>query len=343
MLAFVGMCLCQQQPSQYQSQQQAGQQTRLEDIERDSLVAAAAFGQKSQQQTKSSPTAAPPSQQQQQQQQQYAYQTPQQQQIYHPQAVAQYVYQPQQQQFYVQPYQSAQQYVAQPYQMAFDYNGVQYMFVNPQTYGAANQLYQQQYYVPAAQPSAVPQYVTKQSSAAATVPAAAAVPASAVQTPSQEYKQQFSAVSTPAQVPQEYRQQSAAQADVSAKQQQYVAPAFQYVQQAAASGADFGYVTRHPAQIKASVPQQPQYQFVPQQYQQQPQQYQQQFYYVAPSAAATAPAEQPRPQFQLSAKSQFSSGVKSTTPAPIKSTPGGDFAYKYESSPQPYSTLRFSV
>lgn len=359
-LAFAGMCLCQQQqqqqqtaggsPTQYQQQQAVSQasfqtgsaavppQTKLEDIERDSLLASA-YGQKtaaSQQQQQPgaklpSASAIPAVPQQQQ-----AYQTAPQQQYYvQP-------YQTQQPQFYVQPYQPQPQY-----QMAFDYAGVQYMIINP------NQMYQQ-YYVPAAPtPSAVPQYVTKQSSpaaAASTAAAAATTPAAQAQQAT-EYKQQQFAVPA-AQAPQEYKFVVPAS----------VQPAYQYVQQpaaaAAAAAVDYSFLTRHPAvpstQFKApAASAQPQYfQYtVPQQqpqYQQQPQ-----FYYTLPGAPAQqVAAEQQAPQHvQQSAKSQFSSGVKSTTPTPYKES----FAYKYESSPVPqkqqqqqqpgaaYSTLRYSA
>jgi len=276
--------------------------------------------------------------------------------------------------------------VAQPYQMAFDYNGVQYSIVSPNSY-PGNQFYQQ-YYVPAAQPSssAVPQYVTKQSSPVA-APAQAqqeykqqqfSAPAQAQQeykqqqfsTPAQaqqvyktqqfvapaqvqqEHKQQFAA---PAQAQQEYKQQqfnalAQAQQEYKQQQQQYVvpSPAYQYVQQPAAPASngpsDYSYVTRHPATtavqfkaptVNAAVQPQFQYNALPQQYQQQQQQ--PQYYYTV---AAT---EQPR--VQQSAKSQFSSGVKSTTPIPLVKE---QFAYKFESSPpqQPgaaYSTLRYSA
>jgi len=341
-IAFAGMCMCQQQSAAGAVSQASFQtgtaavvqqpQTKLDDIERDSL--AAAFGQKTQQQQPAKPSAiAAPAlpQQQQQQQQQQAYQAvPQQQYFVQP-------YQAQQQ-FYVQPYQAQPQQYLSPYQMAFDYSGVQYMIINPNAYNAGNPVYQQ-YYVPAPQPSAVPQYVTKQSSPAAAVASAP----TATQT-RQEYKQQKPAA--PGQAPQEYQQQ----------QQPYVqvptAGFQQYVQQpaAVASPVDFSYVTRHPAQFKApALAVQPQFQFaaVPQQYlqqQQQPQPQQQQYYYNFPAAAGQAAAEQPR--VQQSAKSQFSSGVKSTTPAPFKES----FAYKFESSPlqqqqsgAAYSTLRYSV
>jgi len=382
LLAFAGMCLCQQQstsssPSQYQSAAvsqtsfQTGSavqqpQTKLEDIERDTLVAA--FGQKTQQQS-NKPSSVTPSvpQQQQQQQPPQSYQTvPQQQYFVQP-------YHGLQQQFFMQPYQAQpQQYLAQPYQMAFDYNGVQYSIVSPNSY-PGNQFYQQ-FYVPAAQPSAVPQYVTKQFSSAA-APAQAqqeykqqqfSAPAQAQQvykpqqvaTPvqvQQEYKQQFTA---PVQAQQEYKQQqfnvlAQAQQEYKQQQQQYVvpSPAYQYVQQPAAPAAngpsDYSYVTRHPAttaaQFKAptaTAAVQPQFQYnaLPQQYQQQQQQQQPQYYYTV---AAT---EQPR--VQQSAKSQFSSGVKSTTPTPLTKE---QFAYKFESSPQQqqpgsaYSTLRYSA
>lgn len=380
-LAFAGMCLCQQQstsssPSQYQSAAVQQPQTKLEDIERDTLVAA--YGQKTQQPSNKPSSVTPSVPQQQQQQPPQSYQTiPQQQYFVQP-------YQGLQQQFFMQPYQAQQQqYLAQPYQMAFDYNGVQYSIVSPNSY-PGNQFYQQ-YYVPAAQPSAVPQYVTKQSSPVA-APAQAqqeykqqqfSAPAQAQQeykqqqfsAPAQvpqEYKQQFSA---PAQVQQEYKQQfvAPAQAQLEYKQQQFNAlaqaqqeykqqqqqyvvpsPAYQYVQQPAAPAAngpaDYSYVTRHPAttavQFKAptvTAAAQPQYQYnaLPQQYQQQQQQ--PQYYYTV---AAT---EQPR--VQQSAKSQFSSGVKSTTPIPLTKE---QFAYKFESSPQQqpgaaYSTLRYSA
>lgn len=392
-IAFAGMCLCQQQstsssPSQYQStavsqasfqtgSAAAQPQTKLEDIERDNLVAA--FGQKTQQPSnKPSPVAPSVSQQQQSQQPPQSYQAiPQQQYYVQP-------YQGLPAQFYMQPYQTQQQYLAQPYQMAFDYNGVQYSIVSPNSY-PGNQIYQQ-YYVPAAQPSAVPEYVTKQS-----FPAAA--PAQAQQEykqqlstpaaqPQQVYKQQQFAApaqvqqeyrqqqfAAPAQVQQEYKQQQLTTAPVQAQQeykqqqfntlaqaqqqykelqQQYVvpSPAYQYVQQPAAPStngpADYSYVTRHPAttavQFKSQAAgAQPQFQYnaLPQQYQQQQQP---QYYYTV---AAT---EQPR--VQQSAKSQFSSGVKSTTPTPLIKE---QFAYKFESSPQQqqpgaaYSTLRYSA
>jgi len=382
-LAFAGMCLCQQQstsssPSQYQSAAvsqasfQTGSavqqpQTKLEDIERDTLVAA--FGQKTQANKPSSVTPSVPQQQQQQQPPQSFQTVPQEQYFVQP-------YQGLQQQFFMQPYQvQPQQYLAQPYQMAFDYNGVQYSIVSPNSY-PGNQFYQQ-FYVPAAQPSAVPQYVTKQSSPAA-APAQAqqeykqqqfSAPAQAQQvykpqqfaTPvqvQQEYKQQFTA---PVQAQQEYKQQqfnalAQAQQEYKQQQQQYVvpSPAYQYVQQPAAPAAngpaDYSYVTRHPAtttaQFKAptaaAAAVQPQFQYnaLPQQYQQQQQP---QYYYTV---AAT---EQPR--VQQSAKSQFSSGVKSTTPTPLIKE---QFAYKFESSPPQqqqqqqqqgaaYSTLRYSA
>jgi len=192
------------------------------------------------------------------------------------------------------------------------------------------------YYVPAvAQLSGVPQYVTK--------------PASNAAQTQQEYKQQKS--TAPGNAPREYQQQS------------YSVPSagFQYVQQAAASPVDFSYVTRHPvavAQTKApatvaTVAVQPQLQYtaIPQQYLQQQQQ-QPQYYYNFPAVGQVA-AEQPR--VQQSAKSQYSSGVKSTTPTPLKES----FAYKFESSPPQlqqqqqqqqqqqsgaaYSTLRYSI
>jgi hypothetical protein len=202
-IAFASMCLCQQQstsssPSQYQSaavsqaSYQTGSaaaqqpQTKLEDIERDTLVAA--YGQKTQQPS-NKPSSVAPSvpQQQHQQQPPQPYQTvPQQQYFVQP-------YQGLQQQFYMQPYQTQQQqFLAQPYQMAFDYNGVQYSIISPNSY-PGNQIYQQ-YYVPAAQPSAVPQYVTKQSYQEA-------APAQAQQV----YKSQQFAAPTLAQ--QEYKQQ----------------------------------------------------------------------------------------------------------------------------------------
>uniref|UniRef100_A0A2S2P1F9 Uncharacterized protein n=1 Tax=Schizaphis graminum TaxID=13262 RepID=A0A2S2P1F9_SCHGA len=384
-LAFAGMCLCQQQStsssqSQYpstavsQASFQTGSaaalqqpQTKLEDIERDNL--AAAFGQKTQQPS-SKPSSVAPSvpQQPQSQQSPQSYQAiPQQQYFVQP-------YQALPQQFYTQPYQTQQQYLAQPYQMAFDYAGVQYSVVAPNSY-PGNQIYQQ-YYVPAVpQPSAVPEYVTKQSFPAAAAPAQAqqaykqqqfvAAPAQAQQEykqqhftaapaqAQQEYKQQFAA--TPAQAQQEYKQQqfntlAQAQQQYKQVQQQYVvpSPAYQYVQQPAAPSsngpADYSYSTRHPAttavQFKALTSAvQPQYQYnaLPQQYQQQQQQ--PQYYYTV---AAT---EQPR--VQQSAKSQFSSGVKSTTPTPLVKE---QFAYKFESSPQQqqqpgaaYSTLRYSA
>lgn len=366
-LAFAGMCLSQQQqqpqqvtgasPTQYQQQTAVSQAsfqtgpaavqpvTKLEDIEHDSLLAA--FGQKTvSQQQPGKPTATPATPAVPQQQQQQIYQTAPQQQYYvQP-------YQAQQQQFYVQPFQ------AQPYQMAFDYAGVQYMIINPNAYNPANQMFQQ-YYMPAVPtPSAVPQYVTKQS-----FPAAASAPAA--QTQQVDYKQQqFSATATAAPAQQEYKQQQFAAPPAQAQQEyKYVVPAsaptYQYVQQpsaaaAAASPADFSYVTRHPAapsaQFKApAVSAQPQYvQYTaPQpQYQQQPQ-----FYYPAPTAQQAA--EQQVPHVQQSVKSQFSSGVKSTTPTPYKEP----FAYKFESSQvqqsqqkpqqqQPgaaYSTLRYSA
>ncbi|XP_026817564.1 mediator of RNA polymerase II transcription subunit 15-like [Rhopalosiphum maidis] len=399
-LAFAGMCLCQQQStsssqSQYpqstavsQSSFQTGSaaalqqpQTKLEDIERDTL--AAAFGQKTQQPSSNKPSSVAPSvpQQLQSQQPPQSYQAiPQQQYFVQP-------YQALPQQFYMQPYQTQQQYLAQPYQMAIDYAGVQYSVVAPNSY-PGNQIYQQ-YYVPAVpQPSAVPEYVTKQS-----FPATAAAAPAQVQ---QEYKQQqFSApaqaqqvykqqqfVAAPAQAQQEYKQQqfatAPAQAQQEYKQQQFAAapaqaqqeykqqqfnalaqaqqqykqvqqqyvvpsPAYQYVQQPAAPSsngpADYSYSTRHPAttavQFKApTAAVQPQYQYnvLPQQYQQQPQ------YYYTVSAT-----EQPR--VQQSAKSIFSSGVKSTTPTPLVKE---QFAYKFESSPQQqpgaaYSTLRYSA
>lgn len=371
-LALVGMCLGQQQqlasgpqyPQQsavsqtsFQIGSAAAQQTKLEDIERDSLTAAA-YGQKTQPQPagKSSPAATAAAAQQQVPPTPQAYQTvPPQQYYVQP-------YPAQQPQFYVQPYQ------AQPYQAAFDYAGVQYMFVNP----SANQVYPQ-YYVPAVpQPSAVPQYVTKQSS-----------PAAYKSQAQQEYKAQQQYTAAPAQAQQEYKQQqfSSAAASTPALQQQqqqqyvYSAPAFSYVQQPAVPAAgslDFSYVTRHPAattQYKASAPAvqpQQQYQYtaapVPQQ-QVQYQQTQPQYYYTVPATSVgQVAAEQPeqlrqqsqqqqqQPRVQQSAKSVYSSGVKSTTPSPVKES----FAYKFESSPvaqqqQPqqsgaaYSTLRFSA
>jgi len=387
-IAFAGMCLCQQQstssssPSQYQSTAvsqasfQAGSaaalqqpQTKLEDIERDTLVAA--FGQKTQQPS-SKPSSAAPSvpQQPPSQQPPQSYQAvPQQQYFVQP-------YQALPQQFYAQPYQTQQQqYIAQPYQMAFDYAGVQYSVVGPNSY-PGNQVYQQ-YYVPVVpQPSAVPEYVTKQSFPAA-APAQVqqeykqqqfSAPAQAQQVykqqqfaavapgqAQQEYKQQqFAAVAAPAQAQQEYKQQqfnalAQAQQQYKQVQQQYVvpSPAYQYVLQPAAPAtngpADYSYSTRHPVTtgVQSKAPTaaavQPQYQYnaLPQQYQQQ----QPQYYYTA------AAAEQPR--VQQSAKSQFSSGVKSTTPTPLVKE---QFAYKFESSPQQqqpggaaYSTLRFSA
>ncbi|XP_025201923.1 PAX-interacting protein 1-like [Melanaphis sacchari] len=393
-LAFASMCLCQQQstssstsqyqptavsPASFQTGSAAAQQpqTKLEDIERDNLVAA--FGQKTQQPSnKPLSVVSSGSQPQQPQQPSQSYQAIPQQQYY------MQSYQGVPQQFYVQPYQTQQQYLAQPYQMAFDYAGVQYSIVNPSSY-PGNQIYQQ-YYVPAAQPSAVPEYVTKLSFPA-TAPAQAqqeykqqqqqqqlSTPTQAQQvykqqqfaaTPAQaqqEYKQQqFTApaqvqqeykqqqLTTPVQAQQEYKQQqfntlTQAQQQYKQLQQQYVvpSPAYQYVQQPAAppsnGPADYSYVTRHPAttavQFKApAAAVQPQYQYnvLPQQYQQQPQ-----YYYTV---AAT---EQPR--VQQSAKSQFSSGVKSTTPTPFKEP----FAYKFESSPQQqpgaaYSTLKYSA
>ena len=396
-LAFAGTCLCQQQstsssPSQYQSTAvsqtsfQTGSaaalqqpQTKLEDIERDTLVAA--FGQKTQQPS-NKPSSVTPSVSQQQQQQ--SQQPPQSYQAYPQQQYFVQPYQALPQQFYMQPYQTQQQYLAQPYQMAFDYAGVQYSVVSPNSY-PGNQIYQQ-YYVPAVpQPSAVPEYVTKQSfSAAAAAPAqaqqeykkqqfaapaqaqqvykqqqqfaAAAAAAAAPAQAQQEYKQQQLFAAAPAQAQQEYKQQqfnalAQAQQQYKQVQQQYVAPspAYQYVQQPAAPAApsasgpaDYSYVTRHPAttavQFKApTAAVQPQYQYnaLPQQYQQQQQP---QYYYTV---AAT---EQPR--VQQSAKSQFSSGVKSTTPTPLIKE---QFAYKFESSPQQqpgaaaYSTLRYSA
>lgn len=397
-LALAGACLCQQpqqKSGQYQSPQQAvsqasfqtgsaavpPSQTRLEDIERDSSLPAGVFGQKSQQPGGKPSTAGPAAAVVPAQQQPYSapQQLPYQAQPQQP-AVTQFVYP--QQQYYVQPYQAPQQqqqqqYLAQqPFQMAFDYNGVQYMIINPQMYTAANQApYQQQYYVPAtavAQPSAVPQYVTKQSAApqeykqqsqsATTAQGSQEYKqqpqsATTAQGP-QQYKQQpqFAAPAT-AQSPQEYKQQQQFAEDFS--KQQYVMPTFQFVQQPVGGPVDFAYVTRHPsaAQFKtAAVQPQFQYSAVPQQYQQQPQQ----FYYTVPSAAgapvpaaaAAAPVSGEQPRVQQSAKSQFSSGVKSTTPFPLKAT--SDFAYKFESSPQPqqsapsgpagaYSTLRFSA
>jgi len=200
----------------------------------------------------------------------------------------------------------------------------------------AQQVYKQQQFV-AAPAQAQQEY--KQQFAAA--------PAQA----QQEYKQQFAAA--PAQAQQEYKQQqfnalAQAQQQYKQVQQQYVvpSPAYQYVQQPAAPSsngpADYSYSTRHPAttavQFKApTAAVQPQYQYnaLPQQYQQQ----QQQQYYYTVSAT-----EQPR--VQQSAKSQFSSGVKSTTPTPLVKE---QFAYKFESSPQQqpagaaYSTIRYSA
>lgn len=375
-LAFTGVCLCSQSAGSYQSPAIQQTQTKLEDIERDNLDSA--YVQKLQQQVVKSSTAAPVIALQQQQQ------------SYQPQYFSQQPYQAQQQQQYYlqQPYQQAQQqYLAQPYQSvasAFDYPGVQYMFINPSTYNPTNQIYQQ-FYVPsavsaAAQPSAVPQYVTKQSS-----------PVQYQQqlqfTAPQEYKQQTQFVA-PARAQQvEYKPQqpqfnAPAQAQqVEFKQQQYTlqAPAFQYIQAPSASAVaatpnDFSYITRHPVatpsaaaaavQFKAPAPAvqyksqvtaptvavQPQFQYnaaVQPQFQfnaaVQPQfQYQQpQFYYTAP-AATSAPA------VQQSAKSQYSSGIKSTTPFPVK-----EFAYKFETPQQIpqqqqqqsgaiYSTIKYS-
>lgn len=365
-LAFAGMCLCSQSTGSYQSPAIQQTQIKLEDIERDNLDSA--YVQKLQQQGVKSSTAAPATALQQQQ-------------SYQPQYFSQQPYQAQQQQQYFlqQPYQQAQhQYLAQPYQSvaaAFDYPGIQYMFINPSTYNPTNQLYQQ-FYVPsaAAQPSAVPQYVTKQTS------------------PVQYQLQQTNQQQLQFAAPQEYKQQTQfvapvrgqqaqfaaapAQAQqVEFKQQQYTAqaPAFQYAQAPSASAAatpnDFSYITRHPVatpsaaavQFKAPFqapapavqykPQvtapaaaaiQPQFQYnaaVQPQFQfntaaqpqfqfnaaAQPQfQYQQpQFYYTAPAAATPAPA------VQQSVKSQFSSGIKSTTPFPVK-----EFAYKFETPQQ---------
>lgn len=320
LLAFAGMCLCQQQqsssvsPLQYQSAVsqasyhsgsagiQQSSQTKLEDIERDSLVAD--FSQKTQQPTSKSISTVP---------QQQSYQSAAQSQQYFMQP-----YQAQQQ-FYVQPYQ------AQPYQMAFDYAGVQYMIV-PSMY-SSNQVYQP-YYVPSApQPSAVPQYVSKQQSSPATAQS------------QQDYKQQLTAS---AQTQQDYKTQY-----VSAS------PAYQYVQQqsaaAIASPVDYSYITRHPSfKVPAtSAAIQPQYQYsaVPQQY---PLYQQSQYYYTLPVAQSVG-AEQPR--IQQSLKSQYSSGVKSTTPFPLQKEA---FSYKFESSPltqqqqqqqssATYSTLKYSA
>lgn len=342
-IAFAGMCMCQQpqqsangSPVQYQSAVsqasfQTGlaaqqSQTKLEDIERDSL--ATTYGQKTLQPSgKSSANNVAT--------------------VSHPQ---QQTYQaaatPQQTFVLMQPYSvPQQQFYVQPYQMAFDYNGVQYMIVSPNSYNpaAGNQVYQQ-YYSAAPQPSAIPQYVTKQSSP--TAPAQA----------QQDYRQQFS---TSALAQQEYKQQFAAPAlaQQQYKQQQFVAPTqtqqeykqqYQYVQQPAAPAVggpvDFSYITRHPAaQFKApaAAAVQPQFQFaaIPQQYQQPAQ-----LYYNLPAGQAATES----PRIQQSAKSIFSSGVKSTTPTPYKES----FAYKFETSPvQPqqqqsgsaYSTLRYSA
>lgn len=345
-LVFVGMCLCQQSqqsangsPSQYQSTLSQGSfqtgsaaqqpQTKLEDIERDSL--ATTYGQKTLQQSGKSSATDTATVSQPQQSQQQTYQT----------AAA-----PQQAYFLMQPYQvPQQQYYVQPYQMAFDYNGVQYMIVSPNAYNpvAGNQVYQQ-YYSGAPQPSAIPQYVTKQSSP--TAPAQV----------QQEHRQQFTA---PALAQQEYKQPQftiPALTQQQYKQQQFAAPTqaqqeykqqYQYVQQPAAPAVggpiDFSYVTRHPAaQFKAPAAAiQPQFQYtaIPQQYQQPTQ-----FYYNLPAG----PASTEQPRIQQSAKSQFSSGVKSTTPTPLKES----FAYKFESSPiqsqqqqsgSAYSTLRYSA
>jgi len=240
-------------------------QTKLEDIERDTLVAA--FGQKTQQPS-SKPSSVAPSVPQQQQLPPQAYQTvPQQQYFVQP-------YQGLQQQFYTQPYQpQQQQYLAQPYQMAFDYAGVQYSVVGPNSY-PGNQIYQQ-YYVPAAQSSAVPQYVTKQSYPAA-APAQAqqeyrpqqfdtpyqtqqdaykqqqfATPAKAPQEYKQQQQQQQ--LATPTQAQQEYKQQqfnalAQAQQEYKQQQQQYVVPSpvYQYVlQQPAAPAAAAAAVAHH--------------------------------------------------------------------------------------------------
>jgi len=216
-IVFSGMCLCQDNAASVYSQQSDGskaslqtrsaavQQIKLEDIERDSLAAAAAYGQKNQQQA-GKPAAPAAIAQQQPQQQSYQAVAPQQQQQQQQQFYVQ-PYNAQQQQFYVQPYNAQQQqYLAQPYQSAFDYAGVQYMIINPNAYNPVNPIYQQ-YYVPAAQPATVPEYVTKQS-----------IPAPA----QQEYKQQQAAVSVQAQP--QYRQQfAAAQAQQEYKQQQAVA------------------------------------------------------------------------------------------------------------------------
>lgn len=377
-LAFAGMCLCQQQqqqsvggPSstQYQQQQSAMSQasfqtgsavlqpqTKLEDIERDSL--SSALGQKTvaqQQPGKSSATVVPATSLLQQQAYQAAA-TPQQQYYVQP-------YQAQQSQFYVQPYQAQQQYLAQPYQMAFDYAGVQYMIINPNAYNpVVSQMYQP-YYVPAVpQPSAVPQYVTKSTSSSASAgPSNAATTVAPITVQQVEYKQQQFAVPA-AQSQQEYRQQQFAAPTAQAQQDyKYVIPAtapfYQYVQQPATSASapspvDFSYLTRHPAaapsaQFKAPAvsaqPQYLQYTAPQQQYQQQPQQ----FYYASPITGQAQQSAEQQPRVQLSAKSQFSSGIKSTTPTPYKEP----FAYKFESTPsqqpqqQPsatYSTLRFA-
>ncbi|XP_050422391.1 uncharacterized protein LOC126834486 [Adelges cooleyi] len=358
--ALAGMCMCQaasNTPSQYQSLQAVSQssfqsgpavvpQTRLEDIERDS-------SKPSQASIKSagpSPAASPLQAQQQP-------------------AAGQVLAYPQQQ-YFVQPYQGQQQqYLAQQYPAPFDYSGVQYMFINPTAY---NQAYQP-YYVQTAQPSAVPQYVTKSQNGS---PAASSQSTSAASPTSNqgpvEFKQQFASTQgAPA--------AAAAPSLAGYKQVQYVeaapAPAFQYVPQPAVNPAEFAYVTRHPstAQFKTSAPTaaaaQPQFQYaaIPQQFQQ-PQFYfnvpQQQTYSAVPQQQtfsavpqqqtfsaipqqqtfSAVPVEQTR--VQPSVKSQFSSGIKSTTASPTK---GSDFAYKFESSPPQsqssntgaYSTLRF--
>lgn len=398
------MCLCDpasSSPSQYQPSAvsqasfQTGSavvqqpQTKLEDIERDSLTTA--YGQKTQQQlgkpAANIPVAA---------QQQPAYRAVGAQQQYFIPS-----YQTQQQQFYIQPFQAQPQYFPQPYQSVFDYPAVQYL-VNSNAYNPGSPIYQQ-YYIPAAQPSPIPQYVTKQLSPA--VQTQPKLQNSITAQITQEYKQQFAApvqpqqeykqqqFATPAQVqqqqfaatgqaPQEYKQQQLAippQAQQEYKQQQFATPtevqqeykqqqlaaivpvqtqqqyvlpssAFQYSQQpaaaaAAASPVDFSYVTRHlsgneAANIKSTAVQsQLKYSEVPQQY------YQPQNYYTVPSATAVA-ATGEQSRVQQSAKSQYSSGIKSTTPFPLKEP----FAYKFESSPlqqqqsgAAYSTIKRSA
>ncbi|XP_050539886.1 protein bunched, class 2/F/G isoform-like [Daktulosphaira vitifoliae] len=361
---LASMCLAQthtNSPSQYQTQSlsqstfQNGPavqtQTRLEDIERDFSSTPSS---KPQQSFGKTPQSATPSFQAQQQLQQPPNQI-----LGYPQP-----------QYYIQPYQGQQQLLAQQFPTAFDFPGIQYMFINPAAFNT------QQYYVQAPQPSAIPQYVTKQSSSSALLPSTSSPlnklapsefkPQFVANDPAlASFKQQGQFVEAAPSLANFKQQQGqfveAAPSLANFKQQQgqfvETAPASQYVQQpqAAVPPSEFAFITHHPTtpQVKSvlapNTQQQIQYTAIPQQYQQP------QFYVNLPSVPQqpqqsivsfnSAPVEQAR--IQPSLKSEFSSGIKSTTALPTKTS---EFAYKFESTPQQpqqanngaYSTLRFS-